>query len=153
MHNETKNIFNNTFEQSKFFYLFNFYNIKVFLCSICGNYVQCNHDSKLNNFNEDNNNNKIEKNNLDSEKKSLIKEKYFQEGTLGNTPNNFYEKEGNNLHWFGPLVLASLAVIGIAMGIFKGDIIIPQLQNISSRVITAITIILEASNSIFKFLR
>ncbi len=56
--------------------------------------------------------------------------------------------------WFGPLVLASLAVLGLAFGIFNGEISLPHiLPTLSSRTLAALTMMIQASDSVFKFLR
>jgi len=57
------------------------------------------------------------------------------------------------IDWFGPLVLASMAVVGLAVGIFNGEITLSQIKSLSSRAFIAITIMLQASNSVFEFLR
>eukprot|EP01117_Protostelium_nocturnum_P014896 TRINITY_DN5719_c0_g1_i2.p1 TRINITY_DN5719_c0_g1~~TRINITY_DN5719_c0_g1_i2.p1 ORF type:complete len:290 (-),score=102.23 TRINITY_DN5719_c0_g1_i2:98-967(-) len=51
--------------------------------------------------------------------------------------------------WFGPLVLASLAVVGLAVGVFNGEILLPRIKTLSGRSIAAVAMLMRASKSVF----
>eukprot|EP01114_Cavostelium_apophysatum_P001805 TRINITY_DN11576_c0_g1_i1.p1 TRINITY_DN11576_c0_g1~~TRINITY_DN11576_c0_g1_i1.p1 ORF type:complete len:273 (-),score=21.00 TRINITY_DN11576_c0_g1_i1:75-893(-) len=54
--------------------------------------------------------------------------------------------------WFGPLVLASFALVGIACKVYTGEISLLNAKNLSARAFVAITTVLQASNSVLGFL-
>jgi len=78
-------------------------------------------------------------------------------GSVGSVPDDFEDEDGRQnaaefSEWFGPLVLASLAVIGLALGVFNGEIVLPRLKTLSARTLAALTVMLQASNSMDRML-
>lgn len=73
------------------------------------------------------------------------------EGSIGNTPKHSRKSwEIHKSSWFGPLVLASLAAIGLAIGVFKGNgnFLVTRLNSLSSRALVTIIMLLRASSNI-----
>jgi len=73
------------------------------------------------------------------------------EGSIGNTPKHGSKSwEIHKSSWFGPLVLASLAAIGLAIGVFKGNgnFLVTRLNSLSSRALVTIIMLLRASSNI-----
>lgn len=66
-------------------------------------------------------------------------------------PNSLRYLKNLNL-WFGPLVLASLAVAVMAYKIFNGEIHHTKLKSASSRTFAAISMLLQTSNSVTNFI-
>jgi len=111
------------------------------------------------------NNHRVVCNNPRSEEPSNIvvnDDTRFDVGSVGNIPlsqesedGSFPSKQGFITHdmapWFGPLVLAAFAIVGVAVGVYSGEISLPgRVKGLSSRVVAAVDIIIQASNSITK---
>jgi len=94
----------------------------------------------------------------------------FTEGTVGRVPDDL-QKEDMKMTttpiikspldaepfnwdlWFGPLVLATLAAFGIVVGVWIGDIALPRMKSVTSRAVVAVTMMMQASDSLFNLLR
>jgi len=130
---------------------------EVFQCPVCGNNLKCSHDHAVE---------------CHSHSSSLPHEHssdtiQFQEGTAGRVPEDLDStsdaSHASKLHdrpfrgidlkfWFGPLVLASFAMVGLACKIFSGEISLRRFKSLSSRAFAAISILMQASKSVFGFL-
>jgi len=151
---------------------------EVFVCPVCGNNLQCAHEHAIHHHSPprtglqtiltDPLNSNI--NESDEESPSSTNPSPTESspiGTAGKTPENYMEDaflESDQTFssqqsyildlkkWFGPLVLASFAVVGLACKIYNGEISMLQFKSLSSRSFAAITILLQASNHVFEFL-
>jgi len=85
----------------------------------------------------------------------------FHVGSVGNIPSSHQSEDGgftkrgfvadDMVPWLGPLVLAAFAIVGVAVGVYSGEISLPgRMRGLSSRVVAAVDIIMQASNSITK---
>jgi len=89
----------------------------------------------------------------------------FSEGSIGKVPEEEMETPISTASpvqdhpipfdwdtWFGPLVLTTFAIFGIAVGVWSGDIVFPKVRSLTSRAVLAVTMMMQASNSLFKVL-
>jgi len=88
----------------------------------------------------------------------------FTEGSIGKVPDEVTEgcettpptkKAQPPIDWdiwFGPLVLATFAIFGLAVGVWSGDIALPKIKTLPGRAVLAITMMTQASNSLFRLL-
>lgn len=82
----------------------------------------------------------------------------FQEGSIGKVPDQLEDSPTpiepvDWERWFGPLVLTTFAVVGLAFGVYSGEILIPQLTDIGSRAAVAVSLFINASKKIFAFIQ
>jgi len=136
-------------------------------CPTCGIHIQCLHNHH--HFDETINNNSFSEKAEISELESLEQleanvEEYdrFSTGAVGNVPTEKPTKEHETKQeanestelgwepWFGPLVLATFAVFGIAVDFWTGKLVA---KSITSRVFMAVTVMVQASNNLFQFLQ
>mmetsp|Transcript_5018 Transcript_5018/g.7050 ORF Transcript_5018/g.7050 Transcript_5018/m.7050 type:complete len:281 (+) Transcript_5018:140-982(+) len=138
---------------------------QVMHCPVCGKSVQCLHDDSHHSrsciVSNSEDNARPETTNilpdvssetsidiLDSDSSEV--KKNYTEGTAGKLPQKDFNQ--NVADWFGPLVLASFAIVGLALGVFQGEIVLPKLQSVTSRAVVAVKLLMQASNSIFKLI-
>lgn len=136
---------------------------QVLHCPVCGKSVQCLHEDGHHSLSctesrPPQNNNRHESgvlSDLSTATSIDIEEvdeteptKNYTEGTAGKLPQKDFNQ--NATEWFGPLVLASFAIVGLALGVFQGEIVLPKLQSVTSRAVVAVKLLMQASNSIFK---
>jgi len=134
---------------------------EVLQCPTCGVQLHCHHDHKTTSVES-----KLQsKFQLEEDVDEFVK---FSEGTIGNVPKTIEEipvvtatpitpvsKTEQPIDWdiwFGPLVLTTFAVFGIAVGIWSGEIVLPKVKSATSRAILAVSMMMKASNSLVKLL-
>eukprot|EP01119_Soliformovum_irregulare_P006093 TRINITY_DN1785_c0_g1_i1.p1 TRINITY_DN1785_c0_g1~~TRINITY_DN1785_c0_g1_i1.p1 ORF type:complete len:252 (-),score=17.29 TRINITY_DN1785_c0_g1_i1:159-914(-) len=134
----------------------------AFLCPVCGNKLHCLHDSS-------------------STTPSHCKSSLFEglstqsektTGCVGHVPKfkdapeaeppplvDIPEEESQNWGqehsavWFGPLVLTTLAVVGIAVSIFSGELGMSRgFHSATSRAVVAISVVMRTSEGLIRFL-
>jgi len=108
--------------------------------------------------------NHIELHKMDDDGKNCVStqenESRFASGSVGNLPPNYeWSKEDDTTQfkglnsqddlapWFGPLVITALAIVGLAVAVFNGELTLSRTKN---RTVAAVNIILQASNGILK---
>jgi len=134
---------------------------QVLHCSVCGKSVECLHDDAQHSRScavsrsEENNRHEtttlitdLSETTIDVLEPETEPTKNYTEGTAGKPPQRDFNQ--NVSEWFGPLVLASFAIVGLALGVFQGEIVLPKLQSVTSRAVVAVKLLMQASNSIFK---
>jgi len=144
---------------------------QVFTCTTCGRNLQCSHEHTPNNCDTQTSTGSSFHELADSHVRISdddLADEFLKStdviGSIGKTPETLEaERAAARLEmlkekmdisqWFGPLVLASLAVVGLAVGVFTGDISLPKFKSIGGRAFAAISIVLRASNNIFSFLK
>jgi len=127
----------------------------VLQCRVCGLKLHCHHEhnsaptsTKLTQIEED-----------------VEEFGKFSEGSIGKVPEEVIETPTATTipiqehpitfdldTWFGPLVLTTFAVFGLAVGVWSGDIVFPKVKSLTSRAVLAVTMMMQASNSLFKVL-
>lgn len=140
---------------------------QVFTCEVCGRNLHCSHDHTPNTCDTQSSRfNEITDPHIrisDDELADEFLKSTLMVGTIGKTPEaleaeraaariEMLKQRMDVNQWFGPLVLASLAIYGLAVGIFTGDISLSHLKSLGARAFAAISIVLRASNNIFSFL-
>jgi len=114
-------------------------------CPVCGLKLKCLHEHQSHHMEQD-----------------VEEFGKFTEGTAGRVP----EEQGETVQdtptqpakqidwemWFGPLVVTTFAVFGLALGIWSGEIVLPKVRSLSLRAVLAVTMIQQASTSLFKLI-
>jgi len=143
---------------------------QVLICDVCGRNLHCSHNHTPNNCDTQTATGRL----FNETSDSLIRmsddelaDEFLKSttvvGTIGKTPEaleaeraaariEMFKQKMDVSQWFGPLVLASLAIFGLAVGIFTGDITFSHLKSLGARSFAAISIVIRASNNIFSFL-
>lgn len=142
----------------------------VFQCPVCGNNLKCSHShaSSCHTPSPDVDSTTSSSFSLPSQRTSSSiaelssDEVDYHEGSAGRTPEVEETKTTSSssesstqlplTFWFGPLVLASFAMVGLAFQIFQGDIGKSRFKNVTSRVMAAVQIVSQATHSVFGFI-
>jgi len=133
---------------------------EVFSCPVCGKNLQCLHDhinacgpaSQRSQYAPQSQSQQTN----ESPNETMLEQEFMQH--VGRTPDSLEDEAHSQTSipvdvCFGPLVLASLAVVGIAVGIFNGEISLSHVKSLSSRAMAAVTLMVQASHSVFGFLQ
>lgn len=138
---------------------------QVMHCPVCGKSVQCLHDDSHHSRSCEISNSEdnarpgasgvlpdlsSDETSIDILEPDSEVQKSYTEGTAGKIPQKDFNQ--NAADWFGPLVLASFAIVGLALGVFQGEIVLPKLQSVTSRAVVAVKLLMQASNSMFKLI-
>jgi len=134
---------------------------EVLLCPVCGKNLQCLHNhvnaGPASQHSQNGSQSRSQQTSTNESLNETMLEQEFMEH-VGRTPDSLND-DVHSQHtsspievWFGPLVLASLAVVGIAVGIFNGEISLSHVKSLSSRAMAAVTLMVQASHSVFGFL-
>jgi len=128
----------------------------VLKCPVCGLNLHCHH--------EHNSSSAMTNTKLTQIEEDVEEFGKFSEGSIGRVPEEITETPAVTAPkeispapfdwdtWFGPLVLTTFAVFGIAVGVWSGDIEFPKVKSLTSRAVLAVTMMMQASNSLFKLL-
>jgi len=133
---------------------------EVFVCPVCGNNLQCSHEHHQHDHQHPSDVDgsaipiviPLESMGTVGKTPDMLDEEFNEDNLSDDYNNSIKKKLFNSKLWFGPLVLASFAVVGLAIKIFSGEISVVNFKSISSRAFAAITILIQANNSVFDFI-